>query len=90
MTDGSLRKAREELRKQFNSLAEAIANRPARSPSILDMDQLVRLRQAIDTLDHAIANHWDREAPHQDLRPPEDDPYLEMHELPELPGDERG
>jgi hypothetical protein len=54
------------------------------------MDQLVRLRQAIDALDHAINNHWERETPHYDLRPPNDDPFMEMHELPELPGDERG
>jgi hypothetical protein len=90
MSIESLRKAREELRKQFMTLADAIANRPARSPSILDMDQLVRLRQAIDALDHAIKGHWEREAPHHDLRPPADDPYMEMHELPQLPGDERG
>ena len=49
MSDASLRKAREELRTQFNTLAGAFVNRPSRSPSILDMDQLVRLRQAIDT-----------------------------------------
>ena len=57
MSVENLRKAREQLRVQFNTLADAIANRPARSPSILDMDQLVRLRQAIDALDHAINNH---------------------------------
>lgn len=90
MSVESLRKAREELRKQFLTLTDAIANRPARSPSILDMDQLIRLRQAIDALDHAIKSRWEREAPHHDLRPPEDDPYMEMHELPQLPGDERG
>jgi hypothetical protein len=88
MTVENLRKAREQLRVQFNTLAGAIAT--ALSPSILDMDQLVRLRQAIDALDHAIENHWERETPHCDLRPPDDDPYMEMHELPELPGDERG
>jgi len=90
MSVENLRKAREQLHVQFNTLADAIANRPARSPSILNMDQLVRLRQAIDALDHAIENHWERETPHCDLRPPSDDPYMEMHELPELPGDERG
>jgi len=90
MSAESLRKAREDLRQQFIGLADAIANRPARSPSILDMDQLIRLRQAIDALDHAIKSHWERETSHHDLRPPDDDPYMEMHELPQLPGDERG
>jgi hypothetical protein len=90
MSEENLRRAREELRKQFNTLAEAISNRPARAPSILDMDQLVRLRQAIDTLDHAIDNHWERELPRRNIRPPADDPHFEMHEVPELPGDERG
>ena len=90
MSVESLRNAREELRKQFNTLADVIANRPARSPSILDMDQLIRLRQTIDALDHAIKSHWDCETPQYEIRPPKDDPYLEMHELPQLPGDERG
>ena len=90
MSLDSLQKAREQLRMQFNTLGDAVANRAVRSPSILDMDQLVRLRQAIDALDHAINNHWRRETPHYDLRPPNDDPFMEMHELPELPGDERG
>ncbi len=86
----TLQRAREELRKQFMAVAEAIANRQRRSPSFMDMDQIIRLRQAIDALDHAITNAWQREPRQPNPRPPQDDPYMEMHELPELPGDERG
>jgi hypothetical protein len=71
-------KAKEELRKQFVAVAEAIANRQQRSPSFMDLDQLPRLRQAIDALDHAMENHWERERPHQIPRPPEDDSRMEM------------
>ncbi len=86
----TLQKAREELRQQFIAVAEAIANRQKRSPFFMDMDQIIRLRQAIDALDHAINNQWEREPRQPNPRPPQDDPYMEMHEVPEFPGDERG
>lgn len=90
MSEGSLQKAREELRKQFVAVTEAIANRQQHPQSFIETDQIIRLRQAIDALDHAINGHWEREPPHTKLRPPKDDPYMEMHEFPEFPGEERG
>lgn len=54
MSDSSLKKARDELRKQFMDHSESIAN----NFQFMDADQLIRLRQAIDALDHAIDKGW--------------------------------
>ena len=58
MGDESLRKAREELRKQFMAYVESLAKGFHRPQTYEDIDGVIKLRKAIDTLDHAIENHW--------------------------------
>jgi hypothetical protein len=58
MSDESLRKAREELRKQFVEYVESLAKGFQRPKTYEDIDGVIKLRKAIDALDHAIENHW--------------------------------
>src|ERR1700758_4825422 len=58
MGDESLRKAREELRKQFMGFGQPLAKGFTRPQTYEDIDGVIKLRKAIDTLDHAIENHW--------------------------------
>jgi hypothetical protein len=76
-----LLQAREELRQEFMEYVENLATDNAAEG---DIDQIVRLREAIDTLDHAIKGGWDHELP-QGV--PESRTWREADELP---GDERG
>lgn len=58
MSDESLRKARDELRKQFMEYVESLAKGFQRPKTYEDIDGVIKLRKAIDALDHAIANQW--------------------------------
>ena len=75
-----LLQAREELRREFMEYVENLATNSAAEG---DIDQIVRLREAIDALDHAIKGGWHHELP----RVPESQTWREADELP---GDERG
>jgi hypothetical protein len=55
MSDESLGQAREQLRQQFIGYVEALATGDA---SNADIVQIIRLRQAIDALDHGIDKGW--------------------------------
>jgi hypothetical protein len=65
MSDESLRKAREELRKQFMAYVESLAKGFNRPQTYEDIDGVIKLRKAIDTLDHAIENRWGEGDPAQ-------------------------
>jgi hypothetical protein len=58
MSDEILPKAREELRKQFMQYVESLAKGFQRARTYEDIDGVIKLRKAIDALDHAIENHW--------------------------------
>jgi hypothetical protein len=58
MSDESLRKAHEELRKQFMGYVDSLAKGFHRPQTYEDIDGVIKLRKAIDALDHAIANRW--------------------------------
>jgi hypothetical protein len=55
---GTLKSAREELRKQFISYAEVLTKGFDRSRTYGDIEQIIKLREAIDALDHAIEKSW--------------------------------
>jgi len=63
MSDESLRKAREVLRKQFISQAEAVVGNLPAAKLAGAFEEIIQLRQAIDALDHAIENRWGEGAP---------------------------
>jgi hypothetical protein len=77
-----LLQAREELRREFMEYVENLATNNAAED---DVDQLVRLRGAIDALDHAIKGGWDQKLPE-----PQVPRSQTWREADELPGDERG
>jgi hypothetical protein len=54
----ALKKAREELRKQFISRAVSLAQGFKRPKTSEDIEEILKLRNAIDALDHAIDNSW--------------------------------
>ena len=54
----TLKKAREELRKQFLGHAGSLAKGFQRAQTPEDIEQIEKLRKAIDALDHAIKNGW--------------------------------
>jgi hypothetical protein len=54
----TLQKAREELRKQFLSYAGSLAKGFDRSKTFGDIEEIVKLRKAIDALDNAIDKGW--------------------------------
>ena len=58
MSDEILPKAREELRKQFMQYVESLAKGFQRARTYEDIDGVIKLRKAIDALDHAIEDHW--------------------------------
>ena len=76
-----LRQAREQLRLEFIEYVEDLATGGSD-----EIEHIVNLRHAIDALDHAIKNGWDREPPSQ---PPLSQSSTWM-EADQLPGDERG
>jgi hypothetical protein len=53
-----LQYAREELRRQFISFASVLAQGFDRSRNGADLEQIIKLRAAIDALDHAIGSGW--------------------------------
>ena len=58
MSDDVLPKAREELRKQFMEYVESLAKGFQRPKTYEDIDGVIKVRKAIDALDHAIENRW--------------------------------
>jgi hypothetical protein len=85
MSDESLRKAREELCKQFMGYVESLAKGFHRAQTDEDIDGVIRLRKAIDALDQAIAKGWALE-PSSESRPPESRTWVEAVNEDEPPG----
>ena len=85
MSDESLQKAREELRKQFMGYVGSLAKGFNRAQTYEDIDGVIKLRKAIDALDQAIAKGWARESS-SESRPPESKTWVEAANEDEPPG----
>ncbi len=60
-----LPKAREELCKQFVEYVESLAKGFQRPETYQGIDGVIEVRNAIDALDRAIENRWERTTKHQ-------------------------
>ena len=54
----TLKKAREELRKQFLGYAESLAKGFQRAQTYEDREEIVKIAEAIEALDKAIEKGW--------------------------------